>query len=146
MHSTQLQALQILRSIKGNFERRMEPLLREAGLSMVQASLLLGIGSGEIENINSACRALDMGQGNASTMCKKLEQCGLLLRERSKQDERVVQLSLTPVGQEKMNTLLKEIDHRWGKAYADHPELVQQLLDGLAAADALLQLPEDIEP
>jgi len=145
MYSTQLQALQILRSIRVNFQRRMEPLLREAGLSLVQACLLLSIGSGEIENINGACRVLELGQGNASTLCKKMEESGLLLRERSKQDERVVQLSLTQAGQEKIQTLLEEIDLRWGQVHRDYPALVQKLLDGLDAADALLRLPDEQE-
>ncbi|MDO4732443.1 MAG: winged helix DNA-binding protein [Bacillota bacterium] len=145
MFSAQLQALHILRSIRVNFQRRMEPILREADLSLIQILLLLGISSGDIENVNGVCRVLELGQGNASTLCKKMEQSGLLLRERSRQDERVVQLSLTQAGEEKVQTLLQEIDRRWGQVHRDHPALVRQLMEGLAAADALLRLPEEQE-
>ena len=138
----QLQALQLLRSIKSSFLRQIEPLLRESGLSLVQTCLLSGVSSGEIENINGVCRSLEMGQGNASTMCKKLEQSGLLRRERCQEDERVVRLSLTEPGQAALCGVFQRIDERWAAAEEDYPQLVQRIIDGLEAAEELLRRTE----
>ena len=134
-----IQALQLLRGVKRNFLQQMEPLLGQSGLSMPQICLLLGVDSGEIEHINGVCRALGMGPGNASTLCKRLEQDGLLRRERSKEDERVVCLSLTELGRATVRQFVQALEYRWEQAARTYPELERRILDGLQAADELLR-------
>ena len=43
-------------------------------------------------------------------MCKKMEQAGLIKRERSTEDERIVTLSITEKGDEILNRLKQKMD------------------------------------
>lgn len=143
-YSDRIQALQLLRGIKRNFLRQMEPLLGQSGFSMPQICLLLGVESGEIAHIHDVCQALGMGPGNASTLCKKLEQDGLLCRERSKTDERVVCLSLTESGKLAVQQFSQAMERRWEQAAQAYPDLERRILDGLQAADELLRRSQDL--
>ena len=138
MENAHLQALQTLERIRLNARRYIEPLLRQEGLGIVQAMLLAGVANGEIENIGGVCQTMEMGQGNASTLCKRMEQDGLLLRERSKEDERVVRLSLTDRGASTLERVAETLDRYWDQAAQAYPELEARILDGLEAVDQML--------
>ena len=45
-------------------------------------------------------RSFELNQGNMSSMCKKLESDGFIVKTRSQDDERCTYLSLTPKGEE----------------------------------------------
>lgn len=75
-------------------------ILQGLGLTPLQSYTLSLIKTGEATNIGQLCNLLGITQSNASTLCKKLEQAGFILRTRSTLDERVVLLSLTDKGLE----------------------------------------------
>ena len=78
----------------------MDPITQTEGLTPLQALVLLAIQNKQVCNIRALCDTTRITQSNASTLCKKLEQTGFLCRVRSKTDERVVTLSVTPAGRE----------------------------------------------
>jgi Transcriptional regulators len=92
-------------NMKNNLRRLMEPVLQHENITPMQTHILFEVSKGNINNISAICNELGINQGNASTMCKKLEQIDLLKRERSTEDERVVTLSLTPKGETILNNL-----------------------------------------
>ena len=126
--------------LKNSLKRLMEPLARQQGVNMAQMLLLCGIHSGVIANVNSACRWLDMGQGNTSTLCKRLEEQGFLLRRRSHEDERVVQLSLTAKGRQTVLCINQQLDALSQRLLQVSPQLYQRLQDSVAAANELAGL------
>ena len=129
-----------LHALRANFSRVFGPLARTEGLTMMQFFLLNGIDRGEIENINSVCRILEMAQGNASTLCKKLETDGFLRRERSVNDERIVTLSLTPQGKAAIQRLQMVFQQYGAELMRRAPEKVSSLHEGIIAANELLSL------
>jgi len=92
-------------NMKNNLRRLMDPILQNENITPMQTHILFEVSKGNVNNISAVCNELGINQGNASTMCKKLEQIDLLKRERSTEDERVVTLSLTPKGQAILNNL-----------------------------------------
>jgi len=79
-------------------EKVMEPYAQKQGLTFLQSRVLMGIRHGKITTVGGLAEHASLYQGNASTLCKRLEQQGFLRRERSAADERVVNLSLTDKG------------------------------------------------
>lgn len=96
-------------NMKNNVRRVIDPIVQNENLTPLQAYVLLEIEKGGVNNISGVCNDFGINQGNASTMCKKLEQAGLLLRERSEDDERVVILSVTDKGRK----VLKKIEEQF---------------------------------
>lgn len=86
-------------------ERIMQPILQRHGLTQVGLFVLLSIRHmeacptiGEMRRMLN--RSMPLNQGNFSSLCKRMEQEGLLNRRRKKEDERAVLLELTPHGAE----------------------------------------------
>lgn len=107
-----MEALRMFQNIRSSMNQIIVPVVQSGQPLRLQAMILFGILNGEIQNITSICSAIGMGQANASTLCKKLERDGFLLRERSKEDERVVTLRVT----EKGVTALRRIHRRFNAA------------------------------
>nr|MDD6336283.1 MarR family transcriptional regulator [bacterium] len=130
---------QALNAVKTSAATAFAPVVQAEGLTMLQAYVLMGIHMGAITNITSLCRQLEVSQGNASALCKKLEQQGLITRARSQVDERVVTLSIAPGGRQ----VLDNID----RGFADFERFVRQqpdgdlqaILQGFAALRAMLK-------
>ncbi|WLQ15340.1 MarR family transcriptional regulator [Hahella aquimaris] len=80
------------------------PLLSELGLTYPQylAMLVLWEGdkSGEAMSIKHICERLLLDTGTVTPLLKRLQQQGLITRQRSAEDERSVLLGLTDVGRE----------------------------------------------
>ena len=79
-----------------------------------------------------------MGQANASSLCKKLEQGGYLTRSRSCPDGRVVTLSLTPKGRETAGRIQRRLDHYLELLNALPSGTKEELKRGLQAANQML--------
>lgn len=97
-----------LYEVKIGLRKMVEPVLQSEGLSMVQAYILLRLSEGDIANISSLCKDIGINQGNVSSMCKLMEKTGLILRRRSQEDERIVTLSITEHGKQKLNVWNQE--------------------------------------
>lgn len=94
-----------LYEVKIGLRKMVEPVLQSEGLSMVQAYILLRLSEGDIANISSLCKDIGINQGNVSSMCKLMEKTGLILRRRSQEDERIVTLSITEHGKQKIERM-----------------------------------------
>ena len=104
--------------LKVSVQKMVEPAMQAEGLSVLQGCVLFEIAR-EPQTVGSLSREFDQSQGNISTLCKNLEKSGFIKRERSKDDERVVTLSLDEKGNQalknlriyadKANNILKEL-------------------------------------
>lgn len=84
------------KAVSGAYRQR----LREVGLTYPQYLVMLALwehGSSTVAEIGAAT---DLDSGTVSPLLQRLERGGLVRRERSRSDERVVQVHLTPAGRD----------------------------------------------
>ena len=68
--------------------------------------------------VSTLSRRLGIAPGNLSPLCKKLEASGLVERNRSALDERVVEISLSEAGKIRAREIHEQIDKRCSPAIA----------------------------
>ena len=88
---------------KISFARIMTEFVQEFGLTPLSSITLNLIANQENPTVSSVFKALDLNQGNVSSMCKKLERDGFIIRQRNKKDERSVVLLITEKGRDALN-------------------------------------------
>lgn len=98
------------KDIRRVLNRIIMPILQKEDLSLMQVYAMGGIETGQINNISTLCEMLDMSQGNASSLSKRLELLGCITRVRSKEDERVVNLVITQKGSEKLQNIKQRFE------------------------------------
>lgn len=89
----------------------LEPVTRDQGLTMTQLRFLCEIKIRQPITVGMLSSIVGENKGNCSSMCKKLENAGYLIRRRCPQDERRVELQLTVQGEE----LLRRISEKTEK-------------------------------
>lgn len=91
-----------------NVERASAPITKKSGLTPMQAAVLHFISCHCDSTVGEVFRSLEINQGNASSMCKRLEADGYITRRRSGEDERCVVLELTPRGRDSIAAIERE--------------------------------------
>lgn len=81
--------------IRAGIEQFLTPIASRQGLTPIGVFILCLVSEQENPTISRVCRDMHLNQGNASNMCKKLEQRGFITRTRSTADERLVRIELT---------------------------------------------------
>lgn len=111
------------------------------GLTAMQLRLLMELYNDGSMTIGEVATHLGQAGTNVSTMCKKLEAHGLVNRQRSEADERVVMVVLTAMGKEKMMEINKVFDKKINRMMdaVDEDEL-KTMLTGLKKFSDLLSL------
>lgn len=132
--------------IKYCMEKIMDPITQTEGLTPLQALVLLAIQNKQVCNIRALCDTTRITQSNASTLCKKLEQTGFLCRVRSKTDERVVTLSVTPAGREALERVQGRLHFIDDVLEQAGPEKLDAILAGAVATIEVLALLERAAP
>ncbi len=100
--------LEIIHSLQQYFPKIFGPIIESEGLNTMQIFLLFNIRWNRYPNVGVICKNMNINQGNASILCKKLEQMGYIIRKRDNDDERIVSLSLTEEG----NKILDNINEK----------------------------------
>ncbi len=91
--------LPILQTISDLVEKRCHRFLsRKYGLTMPQYQLLLAAVYGDATTLGSLADELNCSRGNLTGVADRLERDGWLVRERSTEDRRVVNIRLTEKG------------------------------------------------
>ena len=129
----------LLREISENLEQAFHPIIEKYGLSLMQVRILMEISQNPNHTIGSISSCICVMRGNMSNMCKRLEGEGLLQRSRSKEDERVVTLSLTKIGQETIEKITDDLQKKYGNALkCESQEAMTDILSGLKKLNSLL--------
>ena len=74
------------------------PYLKDLGLTYTQYLVFLVLWDGDGITVGEVCRRLYLDSGTLTPLLKNLEKAGYVVRKRSKEDERVVLVSLTEEG------------------------------------------------
>jgi DNA-binding MarR family transcriptional regulator len=75
------------------------PLLEELGLTYPQYLVLVSLAPGEPSPVRSIADALSLDHATLTPMLRRMESAGLVTRQRSSRDERVVEIALTRAGE-----------------------------------------------
>ena len=74
------------------------PYLKPLGLTYTQYLVLLALWESESACVGELCRRLYLDNGTVTPLLKKMEEAGLVSRRRSKEDERIVTVTITEKG------------------------------------------------
>ena len=96
--------------IRLSFDRFITPIVSAVELTEGTAALLHIISSCSAPTVKTVVEELELNQGNASTMCKRLESLGYITRKKKKEDERSVTLEVTDKGREVLHFIDNSID------------------------------------
>lgn len=109
-------------------------------------ALLMGIYSGSLTSVGSVTKAFDIQQTNASTLCRKSEELGLIIRKRSNEDVRVVNLVLSEKGEATVKNILHTLEQRYKQFQEIHEETIdfKMIEKGICEFVKLLNVIEDI--
>ena len=129
--------LTVFQTLKTKTARLLEPIVQAEGLTPLQASGLLQLVQKDAA-VGDISEVTCMGQANASSLCKKLEQGGYLTRSRDRADGRVVTLSLTPEGRAAAGRIQAKLNQFLELINALPAELRGDLMRGLQAATQML--------
>ncbi len=80
--------------------RRYTPLLEPFGLTYTQYITMMVLWEHKTITIKDLGKCLFLDSGTLTPMLKKMERSGWILRTRSKEDERIVVVSITECGEE----------------------------------------------
>lgn len=87
------------------FNRLYKNLLEEYGLTYPQFLVLISLRHGGTQNVSTIGETLCLESNTLTPLLKRLEEAGLVMRRRDRQDERVVQVSLTKSGIKLVNDI-----------------------------------------
>ena len=107
-----------------------KPLLDELELTYPQYLALLALWEKDGLTVSELGQRLFLDSGTLTPLLKRLEENGLVLRERSSADERVVDISLTPAGRalrQKCAAIPGQLFERLGYSAGDADKLKKQL-------------------
>ena len=99
------------------------PILEPLGLTHPQYLVMLALWQHSPRSVKDLGRALQLEPATLSPLLKRLETAGLVRRDRSRLDERVLDVSLTSAGRE-LRTQAEAIPHRVMNGLGDHAELL----------------------
>ncbi|MHB1151447.1 MAG: MarR family winged helix-turn-helix transcriptional regulator [Eubacteriales bacterium] len=129
----------LLHSTRASLFKIVEPIIQKEGLTTLQLFLLYSIKQNCTANVSSICRVLVINQGNASTMCKRLEKQGYIRRCRNSEDERVVSLSLTEQGHAVIDRFDEGFSSHQEKFGSIPSEKFDIIIRGFEELDALIK-------
>lgn len=129
--------LTMFQTLKAKTARLLDHVVQAEGLTPLQACVLYHLYQQDAA-VGDISDLAVIGQANASSLCKKLEQEGFLTRTRRASDRRVVILSLTPRGRETVERLQARLNHYLDLLNALPTDAKEELIRGFRAANQML--------
>lgn len=129
--------LTVFQTLKTKTARLLDPVVQAEGLTRLQACVLVHLSRRDI-TVGDISEVTAMGQANASSLCKRLEQEGFLTRSRDSADGRVVNLSITPKGREMAERIQRRLNGYLELLNALPAGTKEELAQGFRAAERML--------
>lgn len=101
---------EISKLMQNSISKFLNPIAKQENLSKIQLMILLLMDRSESEKITSIAEKLELNQGNTSSICKKLEEEGYILKQKDLEDERIVHLKLTVKGKKVVQKVFDRLD------------------------------------
>jgi len=110
------------------------------GITTLQGRILIEIEQHGSHTIGSLARRLHIAGTNISTMCKKLEGKGLIVRVRDDGDERVVKVALSDKGKTLVDEINRELIEKISKSIkGETDQSLHEIINGLKKLKTLLE-------
>ena len=120
-------------------------LRRSVGLSSPQLLVLQTAKDKERPTASEIARAVSLSQATITTILTDLEKRGLLLRERSETDRRVVHTSLTKQGQAVLKEAPKPLQENFSDRFSALPSWEQHQILSVLERVAMMMDAEDLD-
>ncbi len=129
------------RQINEHTNNVFNPIFATHGLTMLQARALMELKRvPEPHTIGNLAQNIYAAETNISTLCKKLENKGLVKRVRDQVDERVVNVVLTEKGMETVRELDDMLDQRIARHLEEEQdEVLEEIIKGFERFNRLMQ-------
>lgn len=115
------------RGLRDNVDTFFRPIVEKYGLTMMQIRILMEIKQYGHLTVGALCSEIGLSSGNASTMCKKLEKAGFIIRSRDPNDERFVELRLSARGEVKIQEIEDTAEKKYGQFLETNDE--EEIMD-----------------
>ena len=107
------EAERLMYSIYTEMEACTRQFYDPIGLTAPQGLIIMSLYRSGPSKVTDTAKRLNMTNSNLSTICRRLERDGFLIRTRDQKDQRIVWLSLTESCKEKVQALETQIDCRY---------------------------------
>lgn len=118
--------------------RAYQPLLEKVNLTYPQYLVMVLLWEGQEHTVKTLGQRLELDSGTLSPLLKRLEQMGLIVRQRLKHDEREVGITLTELGRQKQEEA-RDIPEQVACLMCLTPEQIQQLQEQLRTLRSVLK-------
>ncbi len=130
----------LIKRLHGLYMPRIEALFANEELTFSHWIALIALRDGVASTCADIARHMNHDSGAVTRLVDQLERRGLLTRERSKDDRRVVVLSLTPQGRNVVRTLMPHVIDFWNGALDEFsPEEFEHLVELLTRLAARIE-------
>lgn len=117
--------------------RLYRPVLSELGLTYPQYLVMLALWEHSPRTVGALGEALYLDSGTLTPLLKRMEQAGLVTRQRDPEDERRVQVSLTQEGQA-LKARARRVPETLAAGFEGDPNDVERLRESVQALVATL--------
>lgn len=118
---------------------QIEDVFTEQDIGFVQWAILMKLRTGAVKTAAEICQNMCHNSGAITRVLDQLEESGLIARERSTQDRRIVELTLTPAGHETTEVFLPLVIDLYNSLLEDFSkEEIDILIDLLIRLNAKL--------
>lgn len=135
----QMELLLVFIQLKNNIMDILSPVTSKYDLNLLEVLILYSISERNDLSIGDVYKSMNLNQGNLSSMCKKLEKKGYLIRNRDKNDQRTVILEITQNGEETLNEINEELDKLYRIVEEIPQENVKKAINGLECFAGIIQ-------
>lgn len=136
---SQLELFEQFIILRIHIEQFLTPIAQHYNLTPIGVFILYLISKQADFSISRACRKMNLNQGNASSMCKKLESGGFIKRIKNKNDERVSNIVLTGFGKQTLIAISREIGAIIKRAESENNTLVSETKNALRHLSAFIE-------
>ena len=117
-----------LRRIMRATDLYSQKLAKESGLTAPQLLLMQGIEKEGNPSTSTLARHIVVSQATVTRIIDRLERAGLVRREKCSTDKRVVNISLTPLGSEKLAAAPEPLQAEFYRKFLELEDWEQQML------------------
>lgn len=105
-----IEVARLFQEVMGLFRHNMKKVINETGMSMPQGMIMGLLGHNKKMKVTELSKHLSLSNSTVSGLIDKLEAQEMVIRERSKEDKRVVYVSISPKFEELYKNFHKEIE------------------------------------
>ena len=122
-----------------------QKLMKSSGLTAPQLLLMQGIDREGSPSLSTLARHLVVSQATVTRIMDRLERAGLVQRERSSTDKRVVNVTLTEAGRDKLARAPEPLQEEFLRRFRDLDAWEQQMLNASLLRIAKMMDAEDLD-